>query len=1053
MSSHLFSPFSRVGLAGVATLLVAGGWFLAPMASPQAQAAPITIDTSDQQAVTDAYLNTYLPALAVPVDWNGDIATCTAGEPSAAAKQAMLDTINFVRAMAGLDPVTEDVAISQTYTQQAALMMEANGEMSHSRPSTWDCWSAQGGQNFPTGNGGEIIAQAGDASAIPMYLLDDGASNKTMGHRASVLAPWTSQVGIGSTTNYNAIHVLGDSSLPPVASSYSWPTKGYFPSQLLAQSATRWSYYPQCGDASGATVTVTKNGEAIPVTTYPVQYRLAQTDGVGWDMPTPGTPAAGTTDTYQVKVTGIADTGGCATTSDSYTVDVYQVSQVTIDSVDLASDNLASSSTIAVGQPVTAVAEGLDPADADLSCQWTRSFQPIDGATDCTYTPVAADADTFLGVQVTAQADGYAPATVTSYSRPLGGQPQTRAGVPALGATTAAVGSPVTVTVTNVPAQDSAAFPQDPADPAAWTQTYQWKLDGVAIDGATGATYTPTAADAGGALSVDVTMTSRGDLPVTVSLAQPVTVQPAPLKPGTVTITGTPQVGQTVTALPGTWDPASASLGYQWLLDGVAIDGATGATYTLVPADAGHALTVRVTGTLTGYTSANATSAPVTVQPAPMTPGTVTITGTPQVGQQLQAVVAGWPTTALTYQWYADGVALTGATAATYIPSMTDQGTAITVVVTGTKQGYLPATATSAATAAVQAPPPPPQGQGQVLVSYVDDDASGAVVATGQTLTGLVGDPVGFTQQMAAAGVPAGYDLGSIDDVPAFAAASQTIRVHLTHHHTVTTEQTTRTIRYSGAGDLTPAELVQTIVWTIDTDQVTGEATTTSEGGYPAVTSPLVAGYIPAPAMVPAIDPSALTPQQGAILFEVAYTAVQPIDPGTNPGEDQPGGDQPGGDQPGTNPGGDQPGTNPGGDQPGGDQPGTNPGGDQPGTNPGGDQPGGDQPGTNPGGDQPGTNPGEDQPGGDQPGGDQPGTNPGGDQPGGDQPPAGSGTTEPPAGTSTSGPTGSKTVTVASSGVTIETGGSAVGPVAPLALLGFALLAGGLAMVAVRRAR
>ena len=81
----------------------------------------------------------------------------------------------------------------------------------------------------------------------------------------------------------------------------------------------------------------------------------------------------------------------------------------------------------------------------------------------------------------------------------------------------------------------------------------------------------------------------------------------------TPTITGTAKVGQTLTAVPGTWSPAPVALSYQWKRGGTAISGATSATYKTVSADAGKAITVTVTGTKAGYTTLSKTSAAKTV--------------------------------------------------------------------------------------------------------------------------------------------------------------------------------------------------------------------------------------------------------------------------------------------------------------------------------------------------------------------------------------------------------------------------------------------------------
>ena len=58
-----------------------------------------------------------------------------------------------------------------------------------------------------------------------------------------------------------------------------------------------------------------------------------------------------------------------------------------------------------------------------------------------------------------------------------------------------------------------------------------------------------------------------------------------------------------LTAVPGTWD-AGTTLAYQWTVDGTDVAGATGPTYTPVAGDVGKVVTVKVTGSKTGYTSA-----------------------------------------------------------------------------------------------------------------------------------------------------------------------------------------------------------------------------------------------------------------------------------------------------------------------------------------------------------------------------------------------------------------------------------------------------------------
>jgi len=172
--------------------------------------------------------------------------------------------------------------------------------------------------------------------------------------------------------------------------------------------------------------------------------------------------------------------------------------------------------------------------------------------------------------------------------------------------------------------------------------------------------------------------------------------------------------------------------------------------------------------------------------------------------------------------------------------------------------------------------------QQRVNVSYVDDDASGAAVTPAAgfvaTKTGTGGTPVGFTQADAARGVPAGYELKSVDNVATFDlddTVDQSVTVHLVHGLDHGTMVTSRTVRYTGAGALTPADVVQEIHWATTTDKVTKvttyEATPTA---YPEVASPVVAGLTPDIATVPAVQltsPTTTKPASAVVL--VMYAA------------------------------------------------------------------------------------------------------------------------------------------------------------------------------------
>lgn len=84
----------------------------------------------------------------------------------------------------------------------------------------------------------------------------------------------------------------------------------------------------------------------------------------------------------------------------------------------------------------------------------------------------------------------------------------------------------------------------------------------------------------------------------------------APRNTAVPTITGTAQVGQTLTRTTGTWAGTPTPTYTQiWTADGVTISGATGTTYVPVTGDIGKVIRVVVTATNPNG-SASATSAP-----------------------------------------------------------------------------------------------------------------------------------------------------------------------------------------------------------------------------------------------------------------------------------------------------------------------------------------------------------------------------------------------------------------------------------------------------------
>ncbi|MBW8731472.1 MAG: carboxypeptidase regulatory-like domain-containing protein [Terrabacter sp.] len=239
--------------------------------------------------------------------------------------------------------------------------------------------------------------------------------------------------------------------------------------------------------------------------------------------------------------------------------------------------------------------------------------------------------------------------------------------------------------------------------PAPVTLAYQWYRSGVAISGATATTYALTASDLGKAMTVKVTGSKTSYASTSKTSAATAAVAAGTLTAPTPTISGTKAVGYTLAAVPGTWGPAPVTLAYQWYRSGTAISGATASTYKLTTTDQTKTITVRVTGSKSGYTTVARTSAATTAVLGSFTAPTPTLSGTQRVGYTLTANPGTWspvPTT-LAYQWYRSGTAISGATAKTYRLTTSDKGGFVKVRVTGARSGYLTKSVYSAQTAAI----------------------------------------------------------------------------------------------------------------------------------------------------------------------------------------------------------------------------------------------------------------------------------------------------------------------------------------------------------------
>ena len=342
-------------------------------------------------------------------------------------------------------------------------------------------------------------------------------------------------------------------------------------------------------------------------------------------------------------------------------------------------------------------ADSWDTADDVSEATVTGITQTISGLTDGVRYAVRVVATNSIG-------DGLPSREVTTTP-----SNNSATGLPTISGT-AKVGQSLTASTTGIADADGLTNA---------TFTYQWLADDVEISGATAASYTLVAADEGEAITVEVSFTDDRGYQETVTSDATSAVVPRATVPGKSREVAVEPGGAgklTVSWTEPASDGDSEITGYkvQWkeaadswdTADDVSEATVTGTTQTISGLTDGVRYAVRVVATNSigdGLPSREVKTTPgnnsATGQP--------TISGTAKVGETLTASTTGiadadgLTNATFTYQWLADDVEISGATAASYTLVAADEGEAITVEVSFTDDRGYQETVTSDATSAV----------------------------------------------------------------------------------------------------------------------------------------------------------------------------------------------------------------------------------------------------------------------------------------------------------------------------------------------------------------
>jgi uncharacterized protein YkwD len=272
----------------------------------------VTVNLADRAAVVQFYQTTYLASQGIASGWTGNRTTCTAGTTSQAYADATILRVNYYRAMAGLPG---DVILSNAWNleaQDAALMMSAQGALSHSPGTNWSCYTTGGADAAGRSN---LALGADAAAAIDLYMDDPGSGgNAAVGHRRWILYPPTKVMGAGNIPGTggwaaNDLWVIGGSGSRSAKPAWvAWPPPNYVPWQIMPHSSGRWSFSYPGATFSGATIFMQHAGTNVALTLE------AQAQGYGdntivWvpqGVPT-GAPSADLT--YRVTVSNVVVSG------------------------------------------------------------------------------------------------------------------------------------------------------------------------------------------------------------------------------------------------------------------------------------------------------------------------------------------------------------------------------------------------------------------------------------------------------------------------------------------------------------------------------------------------------------------------------------------------------------------------------------------------------------------------------------------------------------------------------------------------------------------------
>ena len=198
--------------------------------------------------------------------WTGDLDSCVAGTTSQQFRDSVIQRVNWYRQMAGVKPVVENPEYSNL-AQHAALIMAAEGDLSHFPSPEWACYTQIGADGASSNLGLGDLGLRG----INSFIADRGPGNESVGHRRWILRPQSDEFGYGAISfdrAADALYVVDidgsgvGNGTREQREFVAWPPPGYLPHFA---NFVRWSFQLAWADFDDASVAMASNNGSLPV--------------------------------------------------------------------------------------------------------------------------------------------------------------------------------------------------------------------------------------------------------------------------------------------------------------------------------------------------------------------------------------------------------------------------------------------------------------------------------------------------------------------------------------------------------------------------------------------------------------------------------------------------------------------------------------------------------------------------------------------------------------------------------------------------------------------